>query len=308
MNLVNGIGTLRNRLSDSHGRGGKPVRPSPRHASLAVNLAGGVATFLVETFLAQEEGKSAQSGFASAVRGSVGLWEQYISADVDMRFQITFNVVERLRRESIGNPQLMPKTRTYEYAEQSARVVAVLKLVRAAHGVAALEVLRLNGLFIDLGMVMRGVYDSVEEVYFLLEEYPNTSRHVDQFVTAFFEGNIDGYLSASTNDVLKKHIRSARVRCLKGAHDQATQDLLERLFKSFSGYVHAKYAHVMEVYGGGTGFNLSGVPSSAERLKRAEPVVVQANSVIHAALFAAQKFGLLDLERDIQSIVRENFQ
>lgn len=50
MTLVNGIGTLRNRLSDSHGRGGKPVRPSPRHASLAVNLAGGVATFLVETF------------------------------------------------------------------------------------------------------------------------------------------------------------------------------------------------------------------------------------------------------------------
>ncbi|MGV2102912.1 abortive infection family protein [Rhizobium sp. 21-4511-3d] len=50
MNLVNGIGTLRNRLSDAHGRGGKlPVRPSPRHASLAVNIAGAVATFLVET-------------------------------------------------------------------------------------------------------------------------------------------------------------------------------------------------------------------------------------------------------------------
>lgn len=52
MNLVNGIGTLRNRLSDSHGRGGKlPVKPSPRHASLAVNTAGAVATFMVETYL-----------------------------------------------------------------------------------------------------------------------------------------------------------------------------------------------------------------------------------------------------------------
>ncbi len=50
MTLVNGIGTLRNRLSDSHGRGGKPVRPSARHAKLAVNLAGALATFLVETF------------------------------------------------------------------------------------------------------------------------------------------------------------------------------------------------------------------------------------------------------------------
>jgi hypothetical protein len=50
MTVVNGLGTLRNKLSDSHGRGGAPVRPSPRHASLAVNLAGALATFLVETY------------------------------------------------------------------------------------------------------------------------------------------------------------------------------------------------------------------------------------------------------------------
>jgi hypothetical protein len=47
--VVNGIGTLRNKLSDSHGRGGRTVKPSARHASLAVNMAGAVATFLVET-------------------------------------------------------------------------------------------------------------------------------------------------------------------------------------------------------------------------------------------------------------------
>lgn len=53
--LVNGIGTLRNRLSDSHGRGGKlPVKPSARHASLAVNTAGALATFLVETHLKRQ--------------------------------------------------------------------------------------------------------------------------------------------------------------------------------------------------------------------------------------------------------------
>lgn len=55
--VVNGIGTLRNKLSDAHGRGGKlPIRAKPRHASLAVNMAGAVATFLVETHLAQGEG------------------------------------------------------------------------------------------------------------------------------------------------------------------------------------------------------------------------------------------------------------
>ena len=50
MQVSNGIGTLRNRFSDAHGRGGpKPVRPQSRHASLAVNMAGALAAFLVET-------------------------------------------------------------------------------------------------------------------------------------------------------------------------------------------------------------------------------------------------------------------
>jgi hypothetical protein len=53
-NVVNSLGTLRNKVGDAHGRGGKPVRPSPRHATLAVNLAGAMATFLVETFISRK--------------------------------------------------------------------------------------------------------------------------------------------------------------------------------------------------------------------------------------------------------------
>lgn len=51
--VVAGLGAVRNRLSDAHGRGKKPVRPAPRHAELAVNLAGTVAVFLVATWVAQ---------------------------------------------------------------------------------------------------------------------------------------------------------------------------------------------------------------------------------------------------------------
>lgn len=53
--VVNGLGTLRNRLSDSHGKGAKPVRPAPRHAELAVNLAGAMASFLVATWSSQKD-------------------------------------------------------------------------------------------------------------------------------------------------------------------------------------------------------------------------------------------------------------
>jgi len=48
--VVDGLGSLRNKLSDAHGKGRVPTRPASRHAELAVNLAGAVASFLVATW------------------------------------------------------------------------------------------------------------------------------------------------------------------------------------------------------------------------------------------------------------------
>ena len=44
--LVGNLAALRNKLSDSHGQGKRHVKPQARHAELAVNLAGSMATFL----------------------------------------------------------------------------------------------------------------------------------------------------------------------------------------------------------------------------------------------------------------------
>jgi hypothetical protein len=51
--VIEGIATLRNRLGDSHGKAPLAVRPAARHAKLAVNLAGTMAIFLIETFEAR---------------------------------------------------------------------------------------------------------------------------------------------------------------------------------------------------------------------------------------------------------------
>lgn len=51
--IVNGLGTLRNRLGDAHGNGRKPAKPSDRHALLAVNLAGSMSVFLIQTWQTQ---------------------------------------------------------------------------------------------------------------------------------------------------------------------------------------------------------------------------------------------------------------
>ena len=53
--VVNGLGILRNRLGDSHGKNKLAVKPAPRHAELAVNLAGSKALFLISTWQNKKE-------------------------------------------------------------------------------------------------------------------------------------------------------------------------------------------------------------------------------------------------------------
>lgn len=53
--VVEGLGAMRNRHSDAHGKGTAAIKPAPRHAELAVNLAGTMATFLLQTWEARKK-------------------------------------------------------------------------------------------------------------------------------------------------------------------------------------------------------------------------------------------------------------
>lgn len=52
--LVEGIGNLRNHLSDSHGRGPFGTMPDWRHAELAVNLSAAIATYLAAVWAGRQ--------------------------------------------------------------------------------------------------------------------------------------------------------------------------------------------------------------------------------------------------------------
>ncbi|MEM9443855.1 MAG: abortive infection family protein [Verrucomicrobiota bacterium] len=56
--VVTGLGALRNRLGDAHGKSAKRVRPSERHAKLAVNLSGSMALFFAETYKKEQHNQS----------------------------------------------------------------------------------------------------------------------------------------------------------------------------------------------------------------------------------------------------------
>jgi hypothetical protein len=58
--VVEGLGALRNAHGDAHGKSQSTHKPDQRHASLAVNLAGTMAMFLLETFENKKESELAK--------------------------------------------------------------------------------------------------------------------------------------------------------------------------------------------------------------------------------------------------------
>jgi hypothetical protein len=76
--------------------------------------------------------------------------------------------------------------------------------------------------------------------------------------------------------------------------------MADNVYKTFCGYVHANYAHIMEIYNGATcSFNIAGVPSLQQRQMRMEHVSLAAHGVLHAAAFIAHTLGLKAIHRDM---------
>lgn len=50
VSAVDGLACMRNALGDAHGQGANKIKPSRRHAELAINLAGTLCTFLMATY------------------------------------------------------------------------------------------------------------------------------------------------------------------------------------------------------------------------------------------------------------------
>ena len=204
---------------------------------------------------------------------------------------------------TIGNPEWLAPKNTFEYPNQGIEVVVVLKLVRAAQGIHALRLLCNAGLFVDMGAIYRCVGDCMAEVYFLLEKYPEQSSHVQKFLNEFFARTIDGHLSSDENPVQSQKVHSAMIRSLTGLEqDEKTRTNLVTLYKTFSGYVHASYAHIMQMYGGALSsqtFNISGIPSQQQKEAHMELVEEAYKSLLWTLAHAADTFGVKDIHREI---------
>lgn len=220
-----------------------------------------------------------------------------------MDLDLISNLTERLRAESIGDPEWIDSKHVFEYPKQSVEVATVLKLVRAAQGIHALSILCRSGLFVDMGAIYRCVGDCISEIHFLLEQYPEQSSNVRKFLKEFYSKTIDGHFSSEEQPVLTKKVHNAMIRSLTGSkQDERTKRSLINVYRTFSGYTHAGYSHIMQMFGGSyqnLSFNISGIPSQEQKDMHMQLVIEVYKSVLYAIAHVAHKFGLNGLYRDV---------
>lgn len=203
-------------------------------------------------------------------------------------------LAETLRKDVIGDPIWIKEKHVFEYSKQTIEVVVILKLFRAIQGVKSELILCNEGLFIDMCALFRCVNDCKEEICFLLEKYPEQSEYVEKFIKNFFEHTIDNPCATKTHSVLKKKIHSSNVRSLTGQDtNEFVRKKIEKVHKTFCGYIHANYAHLMQSYGGvhpNLSFNLLGIPSDQQKSMQMQIVQQSYISVLLSMMLICIKF------------------
>jgi hypothetical protein len=224
-----------------------------------------------------------------------------------MSISLLQSFVSVLQERVIGSPKWNKKKQAFIYEDQSLEVVVVLKLVRAVQGISASKILCEHGLFIDFGATQRNIYEAIYEAYFLLDGIDNPSSNVDKFIREFFSRTIDEHLTSEYHTVASKKILSGASRYMVDKEQQPhVRQLNLDIYKTFSGYIHSSYAHIMEMFGplGKEGtFNLSGIKHGKSIADRLQFIDASINACLYVTAYSALEFGEDGLFLDIIDIL-----
>jgi len=207
--------------------------------------------------------------------------------------------------EQIGQTLDTPilKENTFVYQKLTIPHVAFLKAVRAVQSLHSLRVLYAEGLAVDGGTIIRSLLDCHNEIYFLLENYPEYSADVRKFKDHFESTSLVGN-QEKVRTVLSRKIHRARARLLQQRIEFAEcfKDM-RRIYEAFSAYVHSSYSAIMEIYGGKPGeyrFHMSGIPSVEKKAEYVAAVEEMTMGTELVLAFMAQKLVLKDLFEEIK--------
>jgi hypothetical protein len=134
-----------------------------------------------------------------------------------------------------------------------------LKAVRVVSGLHAYVSLATAGFHQEAFVVLRSVYECLEDIEFLDEAHSSDKPTAGQkrLVESFFaEGDhsVDDFLAGRVTPrprTTRREKRAAVTRTLDGfSNPERVRRILEAIASGLDGYVHAAYPHIMEMYGG----------------------------------------------------------
>jgi len=147
----------------------------------------------------------------------------------------------------------------FRFVSRTSQVVQILKAVRVVSGFHAYVSLATAGFVQEAFVVLRSVYECLEDIEFLDEAHTsgNPTAGQKQLVETFFaEGDhtVDDFLAGRATPrprTTRREKRAAVTRLLGGfSNPERVRRILEAIANGLDGYVHAAYPHIMEMYGG----------------------------------------------------------
>jgi len=169
--------------------------------------------------------------------------------------------------EKIDQPEFDSMSRRFLYEGPNPVIFLVLKMARIVTAFYAAFELTKQGLFEDAGAILRIIIECRHDIDFIMEgltedPFPDNKKEVlDNFFNKEIQApeEMMGTMKKPPT-IPRKKIYPAVGRLLSPGDPDRIQRISKIQEEMFSGYVHASYPHIMEMYEGiGKEFRMSGV-------------------------------------------------
>jgi len=202
----------------------------------------------------------------------------------------------------------------FRYRKQSDSLLCFLKGVKLVSTLNAALVLLRHGYVQEVGALGRMADDFFNEIMFFIQtaDGPAPTRDHERFFTEFFQEEFedpDDPLGSSKNrdNVPRRKIFAAFGQLAKEhLNPSDAQNTLTTIHRTFSGYVHGAYPHIMELFGNQPSrFHMTGMLGTTRISEWRQQFVIYLYRAIMASVFVSRKLGLQNVEQNILALLVE---
>lgn len=190
----------------------------------------------------------------------------------------------------------------YRYGNPGVEHFCLCRAVRVVSALDAQAVLWRSGHVQEMGVLCRTVFEFLNDVLFMLEGYPaqsllpNQSKMLEDWAEEPFVDPLIPFKGGpKRKSVTREKVSASVARLIDTVNASDQQQMTDVLASVYSGYVHGKYAHVMEMYGGSPPrFRMRGMRGTPREREWQKMLVFQLSHTANTLAFMAEKLRLPD--------------